>query len=91
MSIRVKISSALRDTTNGEAELYGDGNNIKFLLRDLNKQHPGLSESVYEDSGRLQRFVTIFVNDTNIQNLQGDLTPLQEGDEVVIVSAITTE
>jgi molybdopterin synthase sulfur carrier subunit len=91
MSIRVKIPAALRDTTNGEAEVYGDGTNIKNLLSDLNTKYPGLMESVYEDSGRLQRFLTIFVNDTNIQTLQSERTQLEDGDEVVIISAVTSD
>ncbi|OVE75735.1 hypothetical protein BVX97_03570 [bacterium E08(2017)] len=91
MSIRVKIPSALRDATKGEAEVYGEGHNLKILIDGLESKYPGLRDGIYDDGGRLQRFVNIFVNDTNIQSLSNELTSLEDGDEVVIVSAVSTE
>ncbi len=91
MSIRVKIPSALTDATNGEAEVFGEGSSIKNLLDNLNSKYPGLREIVYDDNGRMQRFITVFVNDTNMQALQNEYTHLEDGDEVVIISAVSSE
>lgn len=90
MKIKVKIPSALQELTKGESEVFGEGTSIKSLLVDLNSQYPGLREKVYNEDGKLQQFISVFVNDTNIRSLQEDLTPLNEGDEVAVISAVTS-
>jgi molybdopterin converting factor small subunit len=58
------------------------------LLRALVEQHPALGKHLYSDAGKLRTFVNIYVGDEDIRYLDGEDTPLRDGETVSIIPAI---
>ena len=88
MAVRVRIPTPLQRLTNGQGEVACEGNNVSELLADLERRHPGVKERICDETGKLRRFVNVFVNEEDIRFLQGDQTPLKDGDDVSIIPAI---
>ncbi|MFN3406331.1 MAG: MoaD/ThiS family protein [Caldimicrobium sp.] len=88
MKVTVRIPTPLLSLTGGKKEVIAEGSTIKELIEDLEKNFPGMKERLCDEEGNLRRFINFFVNDEDIRFLQGENTPLKEGDVVSIVPAI---
>ena len=88
MAVIVRIPTPLQRLTSGQGEVQCSGKTVTELLEDLEKRHPGIKERICDESGKLRRFVNIFVNEEDIRFLQGDQTSVKDGDEVSIIPAI---
>ena len=54
----------------------------------LDAAHPGFAERLFDDGGKLRRFVNVFVADEDIRFLDGLDTPVADGQTVSIVPAV---
>jgi len=88
VAIQVRIPVLLRTLTNNQSEVSATGSTIKELLADLESSYPGMRERFYDGDGKLRRFINIYVNAEDIRFIDGENTPLKDGDEVSIVPAI---
>ncbi|MBI3078401.1 MAG: MoaD family protein [Deltaproteobacteria bacterium] len=84
----VRIPTPLRRLTNGQDEVAISGSTVGELLQNLEAQYPGIGERLCDESGKVRRFVNIYVNDEDIRFLNDLSTPIKDGDEVSIVPAI---
>ena len=88
MSVRVRVPTPLRKFTQGADEVSAQGNNIRALVENLEKQFPGIKERICDETGKVRRFVNVYVNGDDIRFLQNLETALKEGDAISIVPAI---
>lgn len=88
MAIKVRIPQPLQKLTNGKDLVAAEGASVKDLVENLNKNFPGLKDRICDESGKIRRFINIYVNEEDARFLQGDATALNEGDEVSIIPAI---
>lgn len=89
MAIKILIPAPLRQFTNNAAVVEGNGSTVGELLTDLQAKGPGIEARLFKgQTGTLNRFVNIFVNQEDIRFLQNLDTPVKDGDEVSIVAAI---
>ena len=88
MSVRVRVPTPLRKFTNGADEVAAQGSNIKALVDDLEKTYPGIKERICDETGKVRRFVNVYVNGDDIRFLQNLETAVKEGDNISIVPAI---
>jgi molybdopterin synthase sulfur carrier subunit len=88
MSIKVRIPQPLQKLTQGKEVVEASAADIKSLIDDLEKDHPGIKDRICDDAGKIRRFINIYVNEEDVRFLQGDATALKEGDEVSIIPAI---
>ena len=88
MSATIRIPTPLRTATGGIATVEVDGATVGEALAALEQAHPGVSERLLDDSGRLRRFVNVFVNDEDVRFQQGLDTPVQPGATVSIIPAV---
>ncbi len=88
MMVRVRVPTPLRKLTNGVDEVNAQGNNVRALVEDLERNFPGIKERICDESGKIRRFVNIYVNGDDIRFLQNLETSLKEGDNISIVPAI---
>jgi len=84
----VRIPTQLRNLVDGASELQLDGATVAEVLTALDAAHPGFGERLYDESGKLRRFVNVFVDDEDLRFLQGIDTPLTEKSVVSIVPAV---
>lgn len=83
----VRIPTPLRTLTGGEESVQAQGANVRALIEDLEKNHPGIKDRLLDDKG-VRRFVNIYVGEEDIHFLDGLDTPLQGNEEISIVPAI---
>ena len=88
MSVRVSIPTPLQRLTQNQAEVVVEGSDIRDMIGNLEAQFPGVRARLCDENGALRRFVNIYLNEEDIRFLQGEATPLKDGDEVSIVPAI---
>lgn len=84
----LKIATPLRSYTGGLAEVRLQGGTVAAAMSDLSAQYPALRGQIFNPEGRLRAFVHLFVNDEDIQHLQGMDTPLGETDRMMIIPSI---
>ncbi|MDZ4826107.1 MAG: ubiquitin-like small modifier protein 1 [Actinomycetota bacterium] len=88
MMVTVRIPTQLRTLTGGASELKVEGATVADVLNELDAQHTGFAERLFDDSGALRRFVNVFVDEEDIRFLQGVETPLSDGAVLSIVPAV---
>jgi MoaD family protein len=89
MPVQVLIPAPMRGFTNNQARVSIDGGaTINDVLTTLTVQYPGISERIFESPGRLRRFVNVYLNGEDIRGLEGEITPVKDGDEVGIIPAM---
>lgn len=88
MSVRVRVPTPLRKYTQGIDEVNAQGSNVKSLVEDLEKNYPGIKERICDETGKVRRFVNVYVNGDDIRFLQNLDTLIKEGDNIAIVPAI---
>lgn len=84
----IRIPTPLRNATGGQATVDVEGATVGEALAALEEAHPGIGERLLDDSGRLRRFVNVFVDDEDVRFAQGLDTPLQPGATVSIIPAV---
>ncbi|HZJ52009.1 MAG TPA: ubiquitin-like small modifier protein 1 [Actinomycetota bacterium] len=85
---RVKIPTQLRTLTNDAPEVEAQGGTVSEIVDDLEARYPGLKERLMDDSGKLRRFVNIYVNDEDVRFLEGIGTEVPDGAKLSIIPAV---
>jgi sulfur-carrier protein len=88
MALRVRVPTPLRKFTKGADEVSAQGDNVRAMVEDLEKNFPGIKERICDETGKIRRFVNVYVNGDDIRFLQNLDTALKEGDSISIVPAI---
>ncbi len=84
----VYVPTPLRQATGGRSKLTASGRTVKELLDGLERTYPGLRQQLCDETGEVRSFINVFVNGTEIRQLEGLLTPVQDADEVSIIPAM---
>lgn len=85
---RVRIPTQLRTLTNDASEVEAQGGTVSEIVDDLEARYPGLKERLMDDSGKLRRFVNIYVNDEDVRFLDGIGTEIPDGAKLSIIPAV---
>lgn len=86
--VKVRIPTPLQKHIENKKEVYIEGKTVKEILKKLTDDYPSLKERIYDEEGKLRRFINIYVNDEDIRFLNGEDTELKDGDTVSIIPAI---
>jgi sulfur-carrier protein len=88
VSVTVRVPAQLRQLTGGRGEVAVEGTTIAECLKALDAAHPGFAERLFDEDGRLRRFVNVFLADEDVRFLEGLQTPVAPGQTVSIVPAV---
>ena len=88
MSVTVSIPTILRSHTGGEKRVSADGATLQAVIADLDANYGGIAERLLDGSGKLNRFVNIYVNDEDVRFSGGLDTAVRDGDAVTILPAV---
>jgi sulfur-carrier protein len=88
MAVTVRIPTQLRPLAGGNAAVEVDGDTVGQALGALDAKHPGFADRLFDESGKLRRFVNVFVADEDIRFLDGVDTKLAPGVTMSIVPAV---
>ena len=87
MAIKVRVPTPLQKLT-GQGEVEIKAGNVKDLILQLEKNYPGIKDRICDESGKIRRFVNVYLNEEDIRFLKQEDTDLKDGDEISIVPAI---
>jgi molybdopterin converting factor small subunit len=88
MAVTLAIPTALRQYAGGQASISADAATVGELLRAVVEQHPDLGRHLFGEQGKLRSFVNVYVGDEDIRYLDGEESPLRDGETVSIIPAI---
>jgi molybdopterin converting factor small subunit len=88
MSVTVRIPTILRTYTGGNAEVSAEGATLAEVIKDLEANHTGISARLLDDSGKLRRFVNVYVNDDDVRFAEGLATEVKDGAGISIIPAV---
>ena len=84
----VRIPPVLRVSTGGQKLVEIGGSTVGEVLTTLVATLPGLGAQLFSADGELNRFMNVFVNDTDIRHLQTLATPVSDRDAIVLLPAM---
>jgi adenylyltransferase/sulfurtransferase len=85
---RIHIPTPLRPYAGDQSVIELEAATVGAALRALVDRHPGLERHLYDESGRLRRFVNVYRNDEDVRHLEGEATPIAPADTLSIVPSI---
>jgi adenylyltransferase/sulfurtransferase len=88
LAINVYIPTPFRHLVANRASVKAKGNNVMEVLRDLDGQFPGFNAQLMGADGHLARHINVYVNQVEIEHLQGEQTPVNDGDELAVIPAL---
>jgi sulfur-carrier protein len=86
--VTVRVPAQLRPLTGGAGEVPVEGSTVGECLKALDTSHPGFAERLFDEEGRLRRFVNVFLAEEDVRFLDGLATPVADGQTVSIVPAV---
>jgi MoaD family protein len=84
----IRIPTPLRSYTGGEKEVHVSGDTVGEAMKALTRQYPSVHTHLFDEGEQLRPYVNIFLNDEDVRNLDGDQTPIKEGDSLMIIPSI---
>jgi len=88
MSVSVRIPTILRTYTKGAAEVTGEGATLRDVLQKLDADYPGIGARILDESGKIRRFVNIYVGEEDVRFADGLDTATPEGAQISIIPAV---
>ncbi|RKS71260.1 molybdopterin synthase subunit MoaD [Actinomadura pelletieri DSM 43383] len=87
-SVSVRIPTILRTYTGGESEVKAEGDTLRAVVADLEASYSGISARILDDSGKIRRFVNVYVGDEDVRFAEGLDTPTPAGAQISIIPAV---
>lgn len=88
--VKAKFSSALKPQTHEAETTVHGAESVKALLDALAKKYgEAFQKRVFDESGALRKFISIYVNGEDIRFVNGVDTKLKPGDEVLLLPAVS--
>jgi sulfur-carrier protein len=84
----VRIPPTLRSVTDGTKLVEVGGATVQEVVDNLIGLYPGLAAKLLGSDGSVNRFVNVFLNDTDVRHLDGLGTAVGERDSVVLLPAM---
>jgi molybdopterin converting factor small subunit len=84
----VRIPPTLRTATGGAKEIEIAGSTVREVIADLLAAHPSLTAQLLDAEGELNRFINVFLNDTDVRYLDALETKVDARDRVVLLPAM---
>ncbi len=88
MTVSVRIPTILRTFTGGAAEVSAGEGTLREVIAGLDAAYPGIGGRIVDDTGKLRRFVNVYVDDEDVRFAQGLDTPVPAGTHVSVIPAV---
>jgi molybdopterin converting factor small subunit len=84
----VRIPTVLRPATGGQKQVQVAGDTVGEVLTGLASAYPSLAAQVLTPDGDINRFVNVYLNDTDVRHLDALATPVGERDTLLLLPAM---
>jgi MoaD family protein len=87
--VTVRLHGAFSDFAGGARKASVEASTVGEALDRLPDLYPGLRERLRDERGRLREHLNVFHNEEEIRRLQGEATPVRDGDTVHVMPAVS--
>jgi molybdopterin synthase sulfur carrier subunit len=87
--VTFSVPRMLTGFTDGKRRFAVDAHTVEGALRAAEKAYPLLRVHLFDEKGSLREHVQIFVNATDTRDLPSLDAPVSEGDEIIVLQAIS--
>lgn len=87
--VRFSVPSLLAAFTGGERSFEVEARTLDGALQAAVERYPMLSRHLWDEDGRQRRHVNLFYNDQALRWMADLAFPVEDGDEVVILQAVS--
>ncbi len=87
-TITLSVAPVLAGEMGGTSRVELQANTVLEALMALEARYPQLGIWLWQKSGQINPALAVFVNNQNIQQTQTLQTPLKNGDNIMLVSAL---
>ncbi len=88
MSVTIVIPTPLRQFAGGNSEIEVRASTAGDALLELTATYGDLRKHLYNEQNKIRNFINVYVGDEDIRHLQGQDTPVKDGETVMIVPSI---
>lgn len=88
MNVSVRIPTILRSYTGGAAEVTAQAGTLREVIAGLDSAFPGIGGRILDDTGKLRRFVNVYVGDEDVRFAAGLDTLVPAGIQVSVIPAV---
>lgn len=88
MSVKVRIPAALRAYASGESSVEVAASTVGEALQALVTRHQTLRPHLFDEAGALRGFVSLYLNSSDVRELQREATPVKAGDVVLVLPSV---
>ncbi len=88
MTVSVYVPTPFRHLVGNRVSVRAAGANLREVMDDLDTQFPGFGAQVRDATGELATHIGVYVNQIEIDTLDGEATRLASGDEVAFIPAL---
>ncbi|RBY94614.1 molybdopterin synthase sulfur carrier subunit [Blastococcus sp. TBT05-19] len=90
MTVQVVLPGVLADLAGGAKHLDVDpaGTTLADVLDALAERHPSLGRRLRDETGRVRRFVNVYVDGDDVRFADGLATTVRDGAEVQVLPSI---
>jgi sulfur-carrier protein len=87
--ISVRITSQLGGYTHEARKVeVEEAKSVRGVVKELERRFPGIGGRILDDQENIRPYVNVFVNRENVRDLEGEETPLRDGDVVHILPSV---
>lgn len=88
VSVNVYVPTPFRHLVGNRARVRAAGGNLREVMDDLDAQFPGFAAQVRDGDGEIATHIGVYVNQIEVEALDGEATALAAGDEVAFIPAL---
>ncbi|MDH2430422.1 MoaD/ThiS family protein [Sphaerisporangium sp. TRM90804] len=88
MSVSVRIPTILRTYTDGASEVNGEGATLREVFQKLESDYPGIGARILDETGKIRRFVNVYVGEEDVRFAEGLDTPTPDGAQISVIPAV---
>jgi len=89
MTINVYIPTPFVKFTNGQSNIIVQKTNVLDALNEVVKSYKQMEQLLFDTDGNLPEHINVYVNNQEIDSLEGLKTNLEDGDQVAIIPALS--
>ncbi|MEA5457100.1 MoaD/ThiS family protein [Sinomonas sp. JGH33] len=88
-SVSVVLPQILADVAGGHTELSVTGvDSVRAVLDSLAAPYPILARRLRDETGRLRRFVNVYVDGEDVRRREGLDTAVADGQEIIVIQSV---
>ena len=88
VTVNVYVPTPFRHLVGNRVQVRATGANLREVVDDLDTQFPGFGLQVRDADGEIATQIGVYVNQVEIDTLDGEATALATGDEVAFIPAL---